>query len=67
MTRTIQLYLENGALLAVGFMAGSWFQRNPVGGMTGLYYGIAAIAIISARVAVVSYRNRADRAMASGL
>ena len=64
MKKTIKFFLENGVLLAVGFIAGTWFQRNPVDAITGLYYGIGAVAIISARLAVVSYRNRADRAMA---
>ena len=66
MKRIIHFYFENAVLLAVGVNAGAWFQRNPIDGVTALYYGLGAVAIVSARLAVVSYRHRADQAIASG-
>ena len=65
MKRALSFYLENSVILAVGVMAGSWFQRNPVDAQTMIYYGIAAAVIISGRLAVVSHRNRADRVASS--
>ena len=65
MKRALSFYLENCVILAVGVTAGSWFERNPVDVRTMIYYGIAAVVIISGRLAVVSYRNRADRLASS--
>jgi hypothetical protein len=54
--------MENAALLAVGFLGGSWFERYTIDRSVAGKYLVAAVAIISARWLIVSYRNRAGQA-----
>jgi membrane protein DedA with SNARE-associated domain len=56
MTRVI----ENATLLAIGVLAGSWFERYTTDRSIAAKYLVVVVAIIGVRWLVVSYRNRTE-------